>query len=141
MKKTQSTSYGIIPCFLEDRQWKVFLVQHVKSCFWGFPKGHPEEGEVPKETAEREMFEETGLELIRILKQEPLLEEYVFQDGDALVEKKVFFYIATTTIKSTLDHKEILDGKWLSLEEAKKQVSYKEGLKLLEEVETFLKTL
>ena len=34
--------------------------------FWGFPKGHMEDGEAPKDAAKREVMEETGLEILRI---------------------------------------------------------------------------
>ena len=39
------------------------LVIYQNNGFWGFPKGHVEDGETEKETAEREIFEETGLKV------------------------------------------------------------------------------
>ena len=46
---------------------KILLVKNKKSeyvdnpkSFWGFPKGHMEDGETPKDTAKREVMEETG---------------------------------------------------------------------------------
>lgn len=141
MKKLQSTSYGIIPCIQEDRKWKVFLIQHHRNLFWGFPKGHAEKGESPLEAAQRELFEETGLQVIKLLKEESFLEEYVYQEEGSLVEKKVFFYLAITSKEFKLDHKEVIDGKWLSFEEAKKIISYKEGLELLARVHSTIKRI
>jgi 8-oxo-dGTP pyrophosphatase MutT (NUDIX family) len=41
----------------------VLLVQGRMSKRWGFPKGHPEPGEQPSDTAARELREETGIQL------------------------------------------------------------------------------
>jgi 8-oxo-dGTP pyrophosphatase MutT (NUDIX family) len=38
------------------------LVYSARNKEWGFPKGHIEEGETDKETARREIFEETGIQ-------------------------------------------------------------------------------
>jgi 8-oxo-dGTP pyrophosphatase MutT (NUDIX family) len=40
---------------------EILLIRHIKSGYWSFPKGHVEEGETEEETAIREVFEETGL--------------------------------------------------------------------------------
>lgn len=40
---------------------KVLLVKHKKLGFWLAPGGHIEEGELPHEAAEREVYEETGV--------------------------------------------------------------------------------
>jgi len=42
---------------------EVLLVKHVKSGYWSFPKGHTENGETEEQTAAREIFEETGVEV------------------------------------------------------------------------------
>lgn len=42
---------------------KYLLVRGRDSKKWGFPKGHMENGEIEEETARREFYEETGLEI------------------------------------------------------------------------------
>ena len=42
----------------EDEPW-VLLIRSAHG--WSFPKGHPEPGETPEETAAREILEETGI--------------------------------------------------------------------------------
>jgi 8-oxo-dGTP diphosphatase len=45
---------------------EILLIQDAKNR-WTIPKGHIEEGEQAKETAEREIKEETGLQKLRVL--------------------------------------------------------------------------
>ncbi|MDR3049188.1 MAG: NUDIX domain-containing protein [Elusimicrobiota bacterium] len=46
----------------------LFLIVHSKrNNEWGFPKGHIEKGESEKETAKREIFEETGIKEIEFI--------------------------------------------------------------------------
>ena len=59
---------------------KVLLVKNKKSeyvddpkSFWGFPKGHMEEGETPKDAAKREVSEETGF-VVELSDEKPLAE-------------------------------------------------------------------
>lgn len=42
---------------------KILLVYGYKSKKWGFPKGHMEYGETEEQTAQRELYEETGIYL------------------------------------------------------------------------------
>ena len=49
-----------------DGQVEILLIQDAKNR-WTIPKGHIEEGESAKQTAEREIREETGLKEMRVL--------------------------------------------------------------------------
>jgi 8-oxo-dGTP pyrophosphatase MutT (NUDIX family) len=141
MKVRRSTSYGIIPLIRKQEEWQCFLIQHRKSEFWGFPKGHAELKETPLQTAKRELYEETGLEMLQVLDPNPLIEQYTYQEGSTLVKKTVHFYLAVTSEKSALDPQEVLAGKWLSLSKAHEVISYKEGKALLEQVSHHLKAI
>jgi len=52
---------GIILCNIDTNAY--LLVLGKKSGKWGFPKGHMEIGENEEMTAQREFFEETGIEM------------------------------------------------------------------------------
>ena len=65
--------------------------EYYDSGFWGFPKGHLEEGETPLKAAEREVFEETGFEVVCV-GEKPIAESrYTIEYGET-VEKTVWFY-------------------------------------------------
>lgn len=59
MNQMAATKCGII---LEQNN-KILLVYGYKSKKWGFPKGHMEYGETEEQTAQRELYEETGIYL------------------------------------------------------------------------------
>lgn len=76
-----------------------------------------EKGESPKEVAERELYEETGMKVIRYLPEPYLTETYQIIRAPHLVEKTVRFYFAEVTTLYTLQKEELLEGKWLPLKE------------------------
>ena len=78
---------------------KVLLVKNKKGdsskdseSWWGYPKGHLEEGEKPSEAAVREVFEETGFE-VKIVNTKPIAESrYEVERNGETVQKTVWFY-------------------------------------------------
>jgi 8-oxo-dGTP pyrophosphatase MutT (NUDIX family) len=62
----ETTAGGIVWRRNTEGAIEILLLQDVKGR-WSIPKGHIEEGESPKETAEREIGEETGLTEMRIM--------------------------------------------------------------------------
>ncbi|HLZ14924.1 MAG TPA: NUDIX domain-containing protein [Candidatus Saccharimonadales bacterium] len=62
----ETTAGGVI--FRRDKETnkvEILLIQDAKDR-WTIPKGHVEEGEEPKQTAEREINEETGLKQMKV---------------------------------------------------------------------------
>jgi 8-oxo-dGTP pyrophosphatase MutT (NUDIX family) len=130
-------SFGIIPLRLWSKQWQVLLVQH-HSGYWAFPKGHQELGETPLETAERELFEETGLNVETYLSTEAYSEHYFFRHHQELINKKVDYFIAKVSGKVVLQQEEIQACQWLPLNEAVKQITFEAGKSLCSQVIEFL---
>ena len=78
---------------------KILLVKNKKGDsskdnepWWGYPKGHLEEGEKPSEAAVREVFEETGFE-VKIVNSKPIAESrYEIERNGEKFQKTVWFY-------------------------------------------------
>lgn len=131
-------SFGVIPLSKKKGYWEVFLIQHHRSGYWGFPKGHAEKGETPQEAALRELKEETNLELVALLQEDPLKEQYTFVLNRRKVFKQVLYFIAEVQGKVILQQGEIHDGIWLPFPEAIARVTHQEGKTLLTLVEKIL---
>src|SRR3989344_6209301 len=139
MGQKQEESFGAIPLTKRAGEWYVFLIQHKHGRYWGFPKGHAEPKETPQEAALRELKEETNLELVQYLQQEPLIEQYRFTWEGRKVFKRVFYYVAEVKGEAILQKNEVQDGKWIPFREAIDQITHPEGKSILAQVEQILK--
>lgn len=102
------------------KQDTVLLVKH-KQGHWDFPKGHIEEGETEKETAIREVKEETNLDVV-IDSEKVYKIAYAPKKG---IWKEVYFFLAHKIggqEKPQLS--EIAEVKWFSFEEAIHKITF-----------------
>ena len=94
---------------------KVLLVYEKNRNFWGFPKGHMEDGETEIETALREVKEEVGLD-VEIDKERRYTLNYVIRDE---IDKTTVLYIAKAkNDEIIMQENEIENIRWCSFEEA-----------------------
>ena len=94
---------------------KVLLVYEKNRNFWGFPKGHMEDGENEIETALREVKEEVGLD-VEIDKDRRYTLNYVIRDE---IDKTTVLYIAKAKNEEiVMQENEIENIRWCSFEEA-----------------------
>jgi 8-oxo-dGTP pyrophosphatase MutT (NUDIX family) len=89
----------------------------------GLPKGGPNRGETPEETAVREVREETG---INAAIREPLGDvRYWYRRGGRRVHKTVHFFLCDFVSGSTADHDhEVDEARWIALADAASVLSY-----------------
>lgn len=116
-------SFGVIPLQKNADTWRALLVRHAAG-HWAFPKGHAEKGEVPHETATRELFEETGLSIVQFLPGGPFEEHYFFKREGQRIEKKVEYYPAQVTGTLSIQVGEIVEARWFSLEDIESHATF-----------------
>ncbi len=125
--KVEEASFGIIPLKQEGGVLQILLILHQGGRHWAFPKGHGNPGETPIESARRELKEETGLDIEKLLAETPLTEQYQFHRKRDLVIKTVQYFPAIVTGTLKLQAEEIRDAKWVPLQEASRYLTFKEA--------------
>ncbi len=116
----RETSYGGVVLRGED----VLVITPIgKRRVTGLPKGGPDLGETPEQTATREVREETG---VTATVREPLGDvNYWYRRSGRRVYKTVHFYLCDYVSGSTDDHDhEVEDARWIPLAEARSRLSY-----------------
>lgn len=124
--------YGVVPLRKVDAGYEVLLVNHKKG-FWGFPKGHKNPGETDFQAAERELFEETGLQIVKTLDKTPFQEHYHYTEDERLYSKTVFYFVAVVEGTLSLQKEEILESRWVSLKESIHLATFPESKKICQE--------
>jgi 8-oxo-dGTP pyrophosphatase MutT (NUDIX family) len=132
-------SYGIVP-FVRGQhyEWFVLVILHAKGNHWGFPKGKPDPGEQSLQTACRELKEETGLDMVRVLSEEPLIEHYHFTCRQQRLSKSVYYFPSIVQGALTLQEEEVREAKWLPIKEAQQQLTFQEAKNILLRCDSFL---
>lgn len=124
--------------FRRDTKIK-YLLLHYEAGHWDFPKGNIEEGEIEEETAKREVWEETGIKDIHFLQGFKEKIHYFYKKEGKTIYKEVTFFLAETKTTKVILSFEHIGYKWLSYDEAIKQLTYKTAKEVLKKAKRFLK--
>jgi bis(5'-nucleosidyl)-tetraphosphatase len=138
IKKDQS--FGIVPFYRDGNSYYVFMLKHLGG-YWSFPKGHPEKGETPLETATRELKEESGLEVAEVfINCEALEENYTFTQKHEVIMKNVKYYLARVVDPKAIliDLGEVIDGKWVEVNEAPMHLTFEDAKRICRNVSQIL---
>lgn len=128
-------SCGAIVYRIINGEVRFLLIKNKRSANWGFPKGHMERGENEKETAYREVLEETGIHA-RFLPDFRYKSEYSIQGR---IEKKVIIFLATTDDTSTIiQREEIEEYLWLKFDKAMNSLKFPNDKNLLRKANEYI---
>lgn len=118
-------------CITFNEKNEVLLIHSVNG-HWGMPKGHMEPGETELETAIREVKEETNIDVVILDENKKYTETYSPFAG---VMKEVVYFLArnkNNTAQPQLG--EIIETKWIPLEQAIPIISYESSKEIMKQV-------
>lgn len=127
----EPTAGGIVYRRNKKQEIEILLIQDAKNR-WTIPKGHIEEGEAAKETAERETREETGLQQMKVLNWLGKINfRYRRQQSLVLMTTEIFLVEAQGDTDK-LQPEEWMNGiKWFSANEALDKIEYEDISKII----------
>lgn len=128
-------SCGALVLHMKGGRLKILILKHRLGGHWSFPKGHVEGGETEKETALREIFEETGLN-VRILENFREMVSYSPKPG---VDKDVVYFLAyAEDERTTMQVEEVGDLRWVDLSKAYEYLTYHNDKQLLRSAKRYI---
>jgi bis(5'-nucleosidyl)-tetraphosphatase len=116
---------------------KKFLVLEYDS-HWGFVKGGIEKNEKEKETAERELKEETGIKKFELIKDFKEKVSYFYKKEGETVYKEVVFFLILTEVEDVEISEEHKSFRWLDYKKAYDIVKFKNTRKVLEKANEYM---
>ena len=131
-------SCGAIILYKNGDKVKTLLVKNHNGRNYSFPKGHVEKGESEKQTAIREVKEETGLDITIIDSFREVSDYCPF----GKIKKRVVFFMAQTfSDKVTIQEEEIDSYIWVDLFEAHHKCTYDNDLRVIRKAKENLNKL
>lgn len=127
-------SCGAIIISQSNDKIETLLIQML-SGHWSYPKGHVEKNETEVETAIREIKEETNLDVII----DTRFREITTYSPKPEVLKDVIYFIAfAKTTNVTVQESEVLDYKWVDINEALNYITYDDDKKIFKKALRFI---
>jgi 8-oxo-dGTP pyrophosphatase MutT (NUDIX family) len=117
---------------------ELLLIKHANGGHWSFPKGHVEQDETEVQTAQREIKEETGLDV----QLDTSFREVVTYSPKKDTQKDVIYFLAkATTYNYTPQEEEISQIRWVEISRAHNVLSYDNDKQLVTKAKPLIKDM
>ena len=130
----ETKSSGAIVYKVEGNEIKYLLIMLIRGN-WGFPKGHFEGEETEKETAVREIFEETGL---NVKFHDDFRETIQYFPAPFIFKTVIYFLAEAVTDNVKIQTDEVAEYRWVTYDEAAKLITYRLQKKILKKANDML---
>ena len=118
-----------------DDAWHVLLIRHEHGRHISFPKGHVEPGESERQTAEREILEETGVR-VRVDTRFRAEHRYMARPD---VEKLVVFFLGVAENQQPVAQEgEVAVAEWVEVTSAMERLTYEQDRRILRRAQRYL---
>lgn len=121
-----------------DGQYRYLLIRSING-EWGFPKGHMENDETEHETADRELFEETGTKA-RLIDGFKQLIEYPLPRRSGVIKRSIYFLGECLTDRIICQESEVLEARFADYDEAIGLLSFENTRNVLRLADEFLRS-
>ena len=127
----EPTAGGVIFRRNPQNEVEILLIQDAKNR-WTIPKGHIEEGESAKETAQREIGEETGLTDVKVLNWLGKIHFRYRRASSLVLMTTEIFLVSAHGDTNKLKPEDWMNGiKWFPISEALDKIEYDDISKLI----------
>ena len=129
-------SCGAVVFTLSNGEIQYVIVQSLEG-FYGFPKGHIEGEETEKETALREIYEETGLKPI-IIDGFRTTDEHSLPNKRDVIKQITYFLAVYNKQNIYFQKEELLGATLMNFKEAMNVFQFESSKRILQEANNFL---
>ena len=114
---------------------EILLIKHIKSGYWSFPKGHMEAGETEVETAQREILEETSIE---VFIDDGFRETVTFSPRRDTFKEVVYFVAKAKNYNFEPQQDEIAEIKWIEIGQAQSFLTFDNDKMIVNKAKAFI---
>ena len=126
MKREKSC--GALVYRYENGALMLLLLRHRHGGHWSFPKGHVEAGETEEQTAHREIFEETG---VQVTLQDGFRHAVEYSPKPGVKKQVVYFLGEAHSAALVRQEEEISELRWVPIGDALKAVTFQNDRMLI----------